>query len=126
MAAAFLNSFTLALGEITGRSYGGGVLTFEPGEIRKLKIPMTGADRLDLEQIDRWIREDKIYETLDYTDQILLKEGLGLSDREIVLLRGIWEKLRDRRIYRKENRKNGNPSAKAKADGQKPPGKTEP
>ena len=87
---------------------------------------MTGADRLDLEQIDRWIREDKIYETLDYTDQILLKEGLGLSDREIVLLRGIWEKLRDRRIYRKENRKNGNPSAKAKADGQKPPGKTEP
>ena len=125
VAAAFLNSFTLALGEITGRSYGGGVLTFEPGEIRKLKIPMTGADRLDLEQIDRWIREDKIYETLDYTDQILLKEGLGLSDREIVLLRGIWEKLRDRRIYRKENRKNGNLSAKAKADGRQPLGRTE-
>ena len=37
VAAAFLNSFTLALAEITGRSYGGGVLTFEPGEIRQLK-----------------------------------------------------------------------------------------
>ena len=37
VAAAFLNSFTLALAEITGRSYGGGVLTFEPGEIQKMK-----------------------------------------------------------------------------------------
>lgn len=50
VAAAFLNSFTLALAEVTGRSYGGGVLTFEPSEIRKLMIPMKNAELLDVKK----------------------------------------------------------------------------
>lgn len=104
VAGAFLNSYTLALGEITGRSYGGGVLTFEPGEIRKLRIPMRGAGRLAIENIDRLVREDQMYEALDAADQILLKEELSLEDEEIRMLRRIWEKLRDRRLYRKASR----------------------
>lgn len=102
VAAAFLNSFTLALAEITGRSYGGGVLTFEPGEIRMLKIPMKNANLLDVEKIDKLIRDNQIEKVLEYTDQILLMKGVGLSQKEVGMLRGIWQKLSNRRLIRKE------------------------
>lgn len=102
VAAAFVNSFTLALSEITGRSYGGGVLTFEPSEIRKLMIPMRNAEKLDVNRIDQLIREDRVDEVLDYTDQVLLADGLGLSQDEITMLRNIWFKLSERRFGRKE------------------------
>jgi adenine-specific DNA-methyltransferase len=102
VAAAFLNSFTLALAEVTGRSYGGGVLTFEPSEIRKLMIPMKNAELLDVKKIDKLIREHNIEEVLNYSDKILLVNGLGLSDNEVKMLRNIWLKLSERRLGRKE------------------------
>ena len=102
VAAAFLNSFTLALAEVTGRSYGGGVLTFEPSEIRKLMIPMKNAELLDVKKIDQLIRDNKIEEVLDYSDRILLVNGLGLSNNEVQMLRNIWLKLSERRLGRKE------------------------
>lgn len=102
VAGAFLNSFTLAQAEITGRSYGGGVLTFEPGEIRKLMIPMNCAEKLDINKIDCLMRDNKIEEVLSYTDEILLHEGLGLTKDETEMLRNIWLKLSERRLGRKE------------------------
>lgn len=101
VAAAFLNSFTLALAEVTGRSYGGGVLTFEPSEIRKLMIPMKNAELLDVKKIDQLIRNNKIEEVLEYSDSILLVDGLGLSNNEVKMLRNIWLKLSERRLGRK-------------------------
>ncbi len=102
VCAAFLNSFTFALCETIGRSYGGGVLTFEPGEVRQLIIPMRGAEMLDFNLIDRLIRNNKIIEVLDYTDNILLKKHLGLEHEEIMALRAIWERLSGRRSNRKK------------------------
>lgn len=102
VVGAFLNSFTLAQAEITGRSYGGGVLTFEPGEIRKLMIPMDCSERLDINKIDCLIRDNRIEEVLSYTDEILLHEGLGLTQNETAMLRNIWLKLSKRRLGRKE------------------------
>lgn len=104
VSAAFLNSFTLAMCEIIGRSYGGGVLTFEPGEVRKLKVPMQGSDELDFELIDRLAKENRISEILEHTDRILLEKHLKLTHEEILLLRGIWERLSERRIGRKKER----------------------
>ena len=104
VSAAFLNSFTLALCEIVGRSYGGGVLTFEPGEVRNLIIPMRNADKLDFILIDRYVRKNHIDALLDYTDRILLEGGLGLSYDEVLTIRGIWERLSNRRIGRKKSR----------------------
>lgn len=101
VVAAFINSFTFAQCEITGRSYGGGVMTFEPGEVRKLRIPMKNAEKLDIKFIDKCIRENRIEEALSYSDEILLKQGLGLSENEIFMLKEIWLKLSDRRIDRK-------------------------
>ena len=104
VAAAFLNTYTFALSETLGRSYGGGVLTFEPGEMRKFRIPMRGAEQLDLSKIDGWQRKGEIDKILEYTDGVLLREGLGLTQYEIALLHSIWNKMRDRRMARK-NRK---------------------
>ena len=101
VAAAFLNTYTFALSDTRGRSYGGGVLTFEPGEMRKMRIPMLMAEKLDLDLIDAWQRSGKIDSILEYTDEILLREGLGLSSHEVSLLHSIWDKMRGRRISRK-------------------------
>jgi len=105
VSAAFINSYTLALSETIGRSYGGGVLTFEPGEIRKLRIPLFCADELDIDKIDDWQRSGSIWSILEYTDSILLKKGLGLSDMEVEALRGIWIKMRNRRLDRRKSAK---------------------
>lgn len=103
VASAFLNTYTLALSETLGRSYGGGVLTFEPGEMRRIRIPMQGAEKLDIQKIDRLQREGKYEEILLYTDQVLLYENLNLTEREVSLLHSIWSKMRDRRLTRKRN-----------------------
>jgi len=105
VTAAFINSYTLALSETIGRSYGGGVLTFEPGEVRKLRIPMIGAEQLDFDKMDIWQRNGETEKLLTYTDDVLLRQGLNLSEYEIDTLREIWCKLRNRRLNRKLNRK---------------------
>ena len=105
VTAAFLNTYTFSLSETLGRSYGGGVLTFEPGEVRRIRIPMQTASQLDLQMIDCWQRNGEIDKILAYTDVILLQNGLGLSAQEVGLLHSIWEKLRNRRIIRKNQRK---------------------
>lgn len=101
ITAAFLNSLTFAFAEVTGRSYGGGVLTFEPSEIESLPVPLINADNLNFQKIDRLVRKNDIDSVLDMNDEILLKQGLGLSGTKITKLRNIWKKLRDRRINRK-------------------------
>ncbi len=101
VTAAYLNSLTFAFSEVTGRSYGGGVLTFEPSEAERLPLPLGNAEQLDLEHCDRLLRNGDIDAVLDISDEILLRDGLGLSVEQIKMLRGIWIKLRDRRINRK-------------------------
>jgi len=101
IVAAFLNSLTLAFAEVTGRSYGGGVLTFEPSEAERLPLPLKYAEEIDLNNVDRLLREKDIQAVLNMNDEILLNKGLNLSKREAQMLRNIWVKLRDRRINRK-------------------------
>lgn len=103
VACAFLNTYTLALSETLGRSYGGGVLTFEPGEIRRMRIPMKGSEKLDIRKIDALQRMGKYEEILSYTDSILLTDGLGLSRQDVDLLHSIWNKMRNRRLLRKQS-----------------------
>lgn len=102
VVAAFLNTYTLALSETIGRSYGGGVLTFEPGEMRKIRIPMNMAKELDLEKMNEWQCNGEIDKILAYTDDVLLRRGLNLSKHEILLLHHIWCRMRDRRLSRKK------------------------
>jgi adenine-specific DNA-methyltransferase len=102
VAAAFLNSLTFAYTEVTGRSYGGGVLELEPNEAEKLPLPFKYANKLVLTELEEILTGKGIETVLEQTDRLLLIEGLGLSKKEAKLLRQIWAKLRDRRINRKQ------------------------
>ena len=102
IASAFLNSLTFAFSEVTGRGYGGGVLTFEPSEAERLPLPLNCANELDINLIDKLIRDKKIEDVLDITDSVLLKKGLNFTQSDIRILRNIWNKLRDRRINRRK------------------------
>lgn len=101
VAVSFLNSLTFAFSEVTGRSYGGGVMTFEPSEIEELRIPKPCDFNFNFKEIDGLIRERKIHEVLDHIDNELLVGKIGLHKDEVTALRNIWLKLSDRRINRK-------------------------
>ena len=101
ICASFLNSYTVALGELVGRTYGGGVLEFVPSEMRKMRISWENAEKLDLSQIDIWQRKGQTEKILAYTDDILLRQGLGLEEEEIQTLKNISNKLKGRRLMRK-------------------------
>ena len=66
---------------------------------------MKMAERLDLQRIDCWQRNGEIEEILQYTDHILLQDGLGMSEHEISMLHSIWDKMRDRRMTRKNQKR---------------------
>jgi len=101
IALSYLNSLTFAFSEILGRSYGGGVLTFEPTEIEEIPLPLLGTHKIDFKKIDSLIRQRKIEEVLDIIDQELLVKQLKFSETEVKMLRGIWKKLSGRRNGRK-------------------------
>lgn len=100
IALSYLNSLTFAFSEIMGRSYGGGVLTFEPTEIEELPLPLLKKSNIDFNQIDSLIRQRKIEEVLDIVDVELLIKQLKFTKKEVQTLRGIWKKLSQRRINR--------------------------
>jgi adenine-specific DNA-methyltransferase len=104
LAAGFLNSLTFAFSELTGRSYGGGVMTFEPSECERLPLPTAGIERLNFSKISKLQRTGDIDAVLDITDQILLVDGLGMAKTEAFKLRNIWKTLRDRRVNRKHRK----------------------
>jgi len=111
MAAAFCNSLTFAWAEVCGRSYGGGVLELEPREAEELPIPLDAAAAIDEKKLDGILRKRGVEAALDYSDPILLGDGLGMSEAEVKAVRDCWVQLRDRR----KNRKHA-PKASAQAE----------
>jgi len=105
IVVCFLNSLTFAVSEVTGRSYGGGVMTFEPTEIEELLIPVVEDHGIDIKLIDELIREDRIEEVLDIVDKAVLIDHYGFSLEETLELRGIWIKMSNRRINRGKSSK---------------------
>lgn len=102
-ATGFLNSLTLAFGEVTGRAYGGGVLTFEPSEAERLPVPALELCTVDFERADMTIRDGQLAELIGEVDKQLLRGELGLTASECSQLGAIWERLRDRRLTRKRS-----------------------
>lgn len=104
VAISFLNSLTFAFSEVTGRSYGGGVLTFEPTEIEELPIPLLETCNIDINHIDMLIRNKRIEEVLDIIDRELLIKQFKFTEDEVRALRSIWSKLSKRRQNRKKRK----------------------
>ena len=91
---------TWAFSEVLGRSYGGGVLELEPTEAEALPFPQLSAAAVSLDEIDDYARRKPVAQVLDEVDRLVLRPT-GLSDAEIKTLRGIWNRLSNRRMNRK-------------------------
>lgn len=99
--ASFYNSLSLAFSEISGRSYGGGVLELMPSEVEKILIPYRIENKDMLHEIDMRMRnKESIEHILKITNEQILKKGFGFDSAEIKLADGIWKKLSARRLNR--------------------------
>ena len=96
---SFYNSLTLAMAELRGRFYGGGVLEVTPNEFKSLPIPYretANADFLDFQR--RFNQSESIELTLEKNDQLILGGSLGLSSEQISRVQFIRKKLVSRRL----------------------------
>jgi len=101
LTASYYNSLSFAFAEICGRSHGGGVLELMPNEVERILLPYNEKNAELLPIIDKMIREKKdISELLKITNEKILKENYGLTDKEIDLADSIWKKLSSRRLNR--------------------------
>ncbi len=103
LAAAFLNSATLLSAEIEGRSYGGGVLKMEPGEVVNLLVPkftqkLVEGLREALPKVDRLVRDGQVDEASAVIDRLVL--GKNFRQAEIEKIRSVLHSLRARRMIR--------------------------
>lgn len=100
-AASYYNSLSFAFSEISGRSYGGGVLELMPSEVEKILLPYKDANADFIVEIDEMMRKkNDVNKLLAYTNNLILKDGFGLSKNEIKLADNIWKKLSKRRLNR--------------------------
>ena len=98
---SFINSLTLLLSELEGRSYGGGVLEMVPSEIERLRIPLVHPTAAQFTKLDAMVRAGTpIEEILAFTDPLILgRHGAGgLAAKSIATIHGAWQRLRDRRL----------------------------
>jgi adenine-specific DNA methylase len=105
VVASYYNSLSFAFAEISGRSYGGGVLELMPNETEDILLPYRKENSDLLEFIDESLRRGvEIDEILKITNAKILKENLGLSDKEIAIAHKIWRKLSNRRLNRSKSK----------------------
>jgi adenine-specific DNA methylase len=98
---SFYNSISLAFSEIVGRSYGGGVLELMPNEVEEILIPYKIENAELFPAIDKMMRKKNgIDDILKLTNEKILKDGYGFTDKEINLADSIWKKLSARRLNR--------------------------
>jgi len=81
--AGFMNSWTLLVAELTGRSYGGGVLELMPSEANQLPMP-DPVDALDrvFDQVDERVRSRSLYDAVAIVDKVVMPEWMTKKDRE--------------------------------------------
>lgn len=94
---------TGASAEIEGRSYGGGVLELEPNEAERLLVPAVLKAAMPLGECDRLVRAGRLKDVLEENAKTILMGQMRLSRKDCMLLYGIWTKMRDRRLMRREH-----------------------
>ncbi len=99
--ASYYNSLSFTFAEILGRNFGGGCLELMPSEVGGIYMPYRVENEVLFAEIDIMLRQKKTAdEILNYTDRIILHEGMGLSIEEVQTARSIWHKIMGRRLGR--------------------------
>ncbi|MDO4887682.1 MAG: N-6 DNA methylase [Actinomycetaceae bacterium] len=109
---ASLNSATMLSAEVTGRSYGGGILKLEPGEAARWLVPSSGfvaaragALRAVREDVAGALHAGELEAAVALVDEALLVDSGAMDAEGFSSLRQAWEKLAERRARR--GRKSG-------------------
>jgi hypothetical protein len=99
LTVGFMNTVTMLAAELTGRSYGGGVLELMPKEANRLPLPepVAALDSL-FDQVDAAVRKKQNWSALDLCDAQVLPSWV--SKRERGLLRSTLLSLVERRKNR--------------------------
>lgn len=114
--ASYYNSLSFAFAEILGRNFGGGVLELMPSEVAGIYLPYRDENEGFFEHIDQMLRQKvSTEEMLDYTDELILRQGMGLTHQEVKMARSIWHKLMFRRLNRETLEKPKAVEASAKS-----------
>ena len=72
-----------------------------PNEVERILLPYNEDNARLLPKIDKMVRaKHDISDILKSTNQVILKEQHGLSDKDIRMADGIWRKLSQRRLNR--------------------------
>jgi len=100
LIASTYTYLTAASAEIEGRSYGGGVLELEPTEAERLLVPCALSHAVSLAEADDIFRRKGMDCLLEENARRVLINALGLSAADVIMLKGIWSKMRDRRFSR--------------------------
>ncbi len=101
LATGFLNTWTLLATEITGRSYGGGVLEIMPREAKHLPVPEPNQKLAAIhEDIDKMVRASRIREGIAKVDAAVLPPSLSTKDRLMAadVLARLIERRKSRRL----------------------------
>ena len=99
--ASYYNSLSFAFAEILGRNFGGGCLELMPSEVGDIYLPYREENEQIFDTLDTMLRRKATTdEILDYTDDIILRQGMGFSPEEVALARSIWLKIIKRRLSR--------------------------
>ena len=115
--ASYYNSLSFTFAEILGRNFGGGCLELMPSEVGGIYMPYRVENETLFAEIDRMLRHKKTTdEILDYTDRVILHQGMGFSMEEVQTARSIWHKIMGRRLSREtlEKKKEVNVEKKVK------------
>lgn len=100
--ASYYNSLSFAFAEILGRNFGGGVLELMPSEVGGIFLPYREENALIFDKLDSMLRSgEDTEEMLNFTDDYILKKGMGFSEKELELSRSVWHKLMGRRLNRR-------------------------
>ena len=80
-----MNTWTLLASELTGRSYGGGVLELMPGEANKLPIPepVKALDGI-FDNIDDKVRSRDMFAAVETVDNIVLPRQMPEPDKSLL------------------------------------------
>ena len=97
---AIVGSWTTAfrLGcELLGRHYGGGILKLEPAEAKQVPVPTVAVAAESLDRIDALARQSDMTAATAMADRLVLIEGLGLCEADLLKLRQAADLLEARR-----------------------------
>lgn len=99
----FMNSWTLLVAELIGRSYGGGVLELMPSEANQLPMPspIDAVDKI-FDQVDNQVRSRRLYDAVAIVDQVVMPEWMTRKDREEI------ETVLSQLILRRKSRNHAN------------------